>query len=326
MAPVTARPAPPPGPAPLAAAGGLVWRPDLGRRFVCLVHRPRYDDWSLPKGSVKPGEHPLAAAVREVAEEAGLRGVPRLPLPATRYDVNGTPKVVEYWEMSAAGDQRFRPSSEVDRTAWLPVGEAVRRVRYRHDAGLLRHWDKLPQVTAVVLLVRHAHAGSRDSWPGPDHARPLSRQGIADAGRLAALLELFAPTRLVSASPDRCRQSVAPLATAQRPPVEVDQVFDERSSDPDAGAARIRELARDGGVTVVCTQGGVLSPVLSRLASDRPPPTAGAGTGPVRGRGDPGGAGRRLDWATDKGDGWLLSFAGPHLLAVAPLGAHRLGG
>jgi 8-oxo-dGTP diphosphatase len=320
----------------ISAAGGLVWRWERGQRAVCLVHRPRYDDWSLPKGSVKPGEHPLAAAVREVAEESGLRGVPQLPLPSTRYEVDGVPKVVEYWAMSAPGvEPEFRPNSEVDGIAWLPVAEAVRRVRYPHDAGLLLRWDALPEVTGVVLLVRHAHAGSRSQWTGPDRTRPLSPRGTADADRLCAVLELFAPTRLVTARPDRCRQTVAPLAAARKLPVEVDpafdEAFDEDGADLAAATARVRQLAGAGGVSAVCTQGAVLPPVLSQLAGDDPAGeaaastgAAGAGAGSGGAGSGGGGAGRRPEWTTDKGDGWLLSFAGPHLLAVAPLHAQRV--
>ena len=314
----------------ISAAGGLVWRWEQGQRAVCLVHRPRYDDWSLPKGSVKPGEHPLAAAVREVAEESGLRGVPQLPLPSTRYEVDGVPKVVEYWAMSAPdGEPDFQPNSEVDGIAWLPVAEAVRRVRYPHDAGLLLRWDALPEVTGVVLLVRHAHAGSRSQWTGPDRTRPLSPRGTVDADRLCAVLELFAPTRLVTARPDRCRQSVAPLAAARGLPVEVDPAFDEGGADPAAATARVWQFAGAGGVTAVCTQGAVLPPMLAQLAGagSKRDDAGGAGSGGAgSGAGDAGAgdAGRRPGWTTGKGDGWLLSFAGPHLLAVAPLHAQRV--
>jgi len=225
--------------------------------------------------------------------------------------VAGVPKVVEYWAMSTTGEQRFQPNSEVDGTAWLPVPEAVRRVRYPHDAELLRSWDGLPPVSAVVLLVRHAHAGDRKDWPGPDQLRPLSQRGMADAERMCRLLGLFAPVRLRSATPDRCRQSLQPLAASGRP-VEPDPALDEDAGDPDTAADRVRQLAGAGGGTVICTQGKVFAPLLSRLAG-----AGGCGIG------DTGGAGRQPDWTTGKGDGWLLSFAGPHLLAVAPLRAQR---
>jgi 8-oxo-dGTP diphosphatase len=267
----------------VVAAGGLLWRADGS---VCLVHRPRHDDWSLPKGKVKRGEHPLAAAVREVAEETGVRAVPRRSLPSTRYWVDGAPKVVHYWAMSAVtGAEAFRPNSEVDRLDWLPAAAAAERVSYPHDAQLVRDWAAEPPVTAVVLLVRHADAGNRLDRPAADHGRPLSPRGRADADALSELLALFAPDRLVSASPLRCRQTLAPLAAAQRLSIEVDTVFDETTGDPAAAAAAVQALAAAGATTVVCSQRAVLPPVLGRLVD------------------------QSRDWRTAKGDGWLLPFA-----------------
>jgi 8-oxo-(d)GTP phosphatase len=285
----------------IRAAGGVVWRPDGGAPVVALVHRPRYDDWSLPKGKIKRGEHTLAAAVREVVEETGVRATPEFPLPPVRYWLGERPKVVDYWAMMAvpAGIGEFRPNSEVDGLAWLPVTEAVDRLSYGHDAELLNDWASLPPVTGIVLLVRHAEAGDR--WPTGDAERPLSSAGVADAQALCALMALFAPARLVSASPVRCRQSLEPLAGALGLPIEVDRVFDEETDDPAAASARLRRLASDGRTTVICSQRTLIPPMLARIT---------------------GGAGPR----TAKGDGWVLPFAGAGLLppTLVPLHAKRV--
>ena len=99
---------------PVRAAGGVVWRtgPDGAGVQICLVHRPRYDDWSLPKGKLEKGEHPLAAAVREVGEETGVRAVPQVRLPGVNYALrDGTPKTVDYWSMRCESvDGRRRPT------------------------------------------------------------------------------------------------------------------------------------------------------------------------------------------------------------------------
>lgn len=120
------------------AAGGLVERtaPD-GTVQVLVVHRPRYDDWSFPKGKLDPGEDFLAAAVREVREETGLEVEVGEELAPVRYhDHRGRPKVVRYWRMRAVGGA-FEPNDEVDEVRWLPADDARPLLTYPHDRALL---------------------------------------------------------------------------------------------------------------------------------------------------------------------------------------------
>ena len=124
------------------AGGGIVVRrgPD-GTTQVLLVHRPRYDDWSLPKGKADPGERDEETALREVEEETGLRCTLGAPAGRTRYrDSKGRDKVVHYWLMepvSGAGDAAFIPNDEVDDVWWCSVAEAADRLPYSHDRKLL---------------------------------------------------------------------------------------------------------------------------------------------------------------------------------------------
>ena len=122
------------------AAGGLVWRRgDDGTVEVVVVHRPRYDDWSLPKGKLDGGEGWEDAAVREVLEETGLSVVVGDELPEVRYrDRKDRPKVVRYWAMEAAGGA-FEPNDEVDELRWLAPGAAADLLSYPHDVELLAH-------------------------------------------------------------------------------------------------------------------------------------------------------------------------------------------
>ncbi|MFE3515326.1 NUDIX hydrolase [Streptomyces sp. NPDC059166] len=105
---------------PVRAAGCVLWRraQDGAGVEICLVHRPRYDDWSFPKGKLKRGETPREAALREVLEETGHHCRPGAPLPTALYMANGHPKEVSYWEAEATGGA-FEPNDEVDRLAWL---------------------------------------------------------------------------------------------------------------------------------------------------------------------------------------------------------------
>jgi 8-oxo-dGTP diphosphatase len=117
------------------AAGGVVVRPS---GEVALVHRPKYDDWSLPKGKLDPGEDFVQAALREVEEETGLRCRLVCELPSTEYvDAKGRPKLVRYWLMEPLADEGFEPTSEIDELRWLPARDAVALLSYERDRGVL---------------------------------------------------------------------------------------------------------------------------------------------------------------------------------------------
>jgi 8-oxo-dGTP diphosphatase len=115
------------------AAGGVVMRDGL----VAVVHRPRYDDWSLPKGKLDEGETFEEAALREVWEETGLRCALGSELPSVHYEVRGRPKVVRYWSMSVEDDPGFSPNDEVDELRWLSPPDAVSLLTYDRDKGVV---------------------------------------------------------------------------------------------------------------------------------------------------------------------------------------------
>jgi 8-oxo-dGTP diphosphatase len=115
------------------AAGGVVERD--GR--VLLVHRPRYDDWTFPKGKLDPGESFEDAALREVEEETGVRCTLGRELPATRYEVNGRPKLVRYWLMAPETELDFAPNDETDDLRWVTPDEARGLLTYDRDRDVL---------------------------------------------------------------------------------------------------------------------------------------------------------------------------------------------
>ena len=122
------------------AAGGIVWREKHGEAQVLLVHRPRYDDWSLPKGKADPGETPEQTALREVEEETGLACTLAEPAGEVRYaDHKGRPKIVRYWHMEPEpAAHSFAPNEEVDELRWCAPADAVKLLTYDHDRKLLR--------------------------------------------------------------------------------------------------------------------------------------------------------------------------------------------
>lgn len=118
----------------IEAAGGVVARDD-GR--VAVVHRPRYDDWTLPKGKLDAGESFEQAALREVEEETGLRARLVRELPPARYEVRGRPKLVRYWLMAVVDDPAFEPNDEVDELRWLVPADAAALLTYDRDKEVL---------------------------------------------------------------------------------------------------------------------------------------------------------------------------------------------
>ena len=256
----------------IPAAGGALWRESGdGVLETALVHRPKYDDWSLPKGKLDAGEHPLVAAVREVDEETGLQVAVGRRSVQTRYTHrHHGPKRVDYWVMQAVGGV-FAPNDEVDELRWLRVPAAVALVTHDHDRAVLEDLARtdVPRMPRV-LLIRHASAGERTDFDGPDDLRRLDRRGRAQAAALAAVLPSFAPARLLSAPPVRCQETLAPLATALGLPVgEVPELGEEAfADDPHAGLAALDRLLaeEDGrGPTVVCSQGGAIPSALLAL-------------------------------------------------------------
>lgn len=308
----------------IRAAGALLWRNTPGGVEVALIHRPGHDDWTIPKGKVEPGEHTLAAAVRETAEETGIQPVLGRPLATVRYQVEGGPKRVDYWAAQVTEPPpAFTPNHEVDRLDWLPAAEAASRLTYRHDAALLdRLLEHAGVVTVPYVLLRHASAGRRGSWPGNDLLRPLDDAGLAGARTVAGLLACYAPDRVISSVAERCLATVRPYAEQAGLDVVAEPLFTARGPDgPDRGAdarQRFAGLLADAVPTVVCAHRENL-PLLLAAARDTLSPADGsaaaAGPGAVPGFLPPRStvAG---DWAPPKPGFWVLHTAGDRLLAV----------
>ena len=243
-----------------------MWRLRDGKVEVAVIHRPRYDDWSFPKGKLDDDETELAAAVREVGEELGAVVAVTRRIGAVRYEVFGGLKSVDYWVMRHV-DGRFEATAEVDEMEWLRPKVAREVLTYDFDRRILADFTSVPVPDSVVLLVRHARAGKRSEWRGPDRKRPLDVVGEGQAARLANLLALFRPDRIISADLVRCVDTVRPLGDRLGLPVRVDPVFgdEEFVHSPNATEDAVLALAKPGKVSVVCSQGVTIPGLVDRL-------------------------------------------------------------
>jgi 8-oxo-(d)GTP phosphatase len=285
----------------IRAAGAVLWRPSGRGREVALIHRPKYDDWSFPKGKLERGEHRLLAAVREVAEETGVHVILGRPLPTSHYARNGRPKQVDYWAGHPApgGQPPFRANHEVDAVQWLPVPAARGWLSYPRDAAILDSFAAGPADTVPLTFLRHASAGTRHEWAGDDLHRPLDTGGVAESELLARLLSCFGPARVISSAAERCVATVRPYATGTGATVEIEPAFTVglAEAEPAAVAARVAEIVRAGQPAVICAHRENLPPMLTAACA------ALGGQAPG-------------DTALDKAGFWVLHTADGRLAAA----------
>lgn len=252
---------------PILAAGGVVWRQDGQDLLVALVHRPRYDDWTLPKGKARPEEQLPLAAVREIAEETGARVELGRRLNPVEYPIGQGRKRVWHWSMRYLAGEHV-PGDEVDELAWLTVTEATHRLTYPIDRAVLADFSRVPPGTTTILLMRHAKAGKRSEWKGDDRLRPLDKIGRRHAREAAPVLTAFRPRRVLSADRVRCEQTVQPVADGLGLMLESAPEF---SDEAQAGAPlqaldSIRRLAKEPGTSLICSQGSAIPGLLQDLA------------------------------------------------------------
>ncbi|OCB38664.1 NUDIX hydrolase [Mycobacterium malmoense] len=286
------------------AAGAVLWRPTDSSNpglEVAVIHRPRYDDWSLPKGKVDPGETAPVAAVREVCEETGHQAILGRRLDMVSYPIEAGVKKVYYWAARSTGGD-FTPGNEVDELVWLPRADALKKLSYAHDRKMLRHFTKHPADTHTVLVVRHGTAGRKSRFKGDDTQRPLDKRGRAQAEALVPQLLAFGATEVHAADRLRCHQTVEPLAEELGVTVHNEPALTEESyaKSPKRARQRMLEIAERQGTPVICSQGKVI-PDLIEWWCERD------GVRPDKSR-------------NHKGSTWVLSLSAGRLVAADHIG------
>jgi 8-oxo-(d)GTP phosphatase len=263
-------------PPPVLAAGTLTWREGTKGLEVMLVHRPRYDDWSIPKGKLDKGETFPAAAVREVEEETGYRVRLHRPLPASVYLLpDGRTKIVQYWTGTVRAKSAPGPvnPAEVDEVRWVGLDEAERLLTRQGDQvcllSLRRFHEASELVTVPIIVQRHGAAVSRAKWRKGEKSRPLNAKGRKQSQALPPLIDAFDPRSVVSSPWKRCLATVDPLARVEGIKVRTKDELTEAGHEghPSRTKAVIERVLREAAGTVVCTHRPVLPTVIDSIRS-----------------------------------------------------------
>ena len=253
----------------IEAAGCLVTRRGDAGTEVLLVHRPRYNDWSLPKGKADAGEHLTLTAVREVSEETGITVALRRPLPQRQYEVDGIPKVVHYWRATVTAGGTFTPNDEIDALRWLPVDAAAALVTHPDDAAIVKLAGD-PAGTPFIVL-RHGTAVKRADWEGDDVDRPLDAVGLAQSVALVARLASYGVQRVHTSAARRCADTVRPYSLEAGLPLVAEPALTEASfqADPSPALEHVAGLLADAWrtqeATVLCGHRPYLPQIVDHL-------------------------------------------------------------
>ena len=283
------------------AAGGVVWRggepnpvgegtPARTPYEFLVVHRPKYDDWSLPKGKLEPGELLPACAVREIAEETGVQVCLGPRLGHTTYPVGGAEKQVTYWLAQACNSAAIlarpyvNPASpqEINETRWVNQAEAQELLTQEYDRSLVaragQYLDQGWGEATPVMLIRHGKAKNRLKWKTDDSLRPLKKRGKRQAAALVATLSAFGISRLLCSPWKRCEQTIHPYLKASGIGCEYPDALSEDgfAANPHAGLELLRtqlKAAPVEGPTALCSHAPVLIPLMRALGNDFPAQT-----------------------------------------------------
>ena len=257
----------------IAAAGVIVCR--KGPQ-VLLVHRPKYDDWSFPKGKVDPDEHVTTAAIREVAEETGLDVRLGPPLSTQRYTVrNGQTrdKYVHYWAGRVVGGDdvaSYQANSEIDEVAWVPLDEASVRLTYHRDRETLAELGPFRRKSSPLVVLRHAKATARKEWTADDRERPLAKVGLLQAEDVVPVLAAYGVRRILSSTSARCWTTLSPFADVSEVDLAVTRDLSEEDATPRAVGRHVSRLLAKAEPTVLCTHRPVLGHVFDALGVEDP--------------------------------------------------------
>ena len=257
----------------IQAAGAVLWRYSANKKIeIALVHRPRYDDWSLPKGKVEDKESHIACAFREVLEETGYTPVFGPEIGQATYKVEEEKKIVRYWSARAT-DAPVAPvdKNEIDEVLWLEVKDARKKLTLDDDREIVDFFIDFGVDTTPLVLLRHAKALKRTDWDGEDSDRPLDNLGQLQAKRLLPQIYPYNISEIHSSDAYRCMQTVEDLSRALKLNciVGLDLSEDAYSKDKEVALEYVSTLMDKNQRVLICSHIPILPKVLKKLVGKK---------------------------------------------------------
>jgi 8-oxo-dGTP diphosphatase len=252
----------------ISAAGAVVWRKHKDNfTEVAIIHRPKYDDWSFPKGKIEVGESLIACAHREVLEETNLQTEFGPHLGQVEYFTPDGLKKVTYWSAKVIAEKPFRTNTEVDQLKWIPITKVIEVLTNETDKEIFDKFVKVKFNSKPFILLRHAKAITRDEWQGEDDDRPLSSSGQNQAMRLLSTYQVFNIDQIHSSDAVRCYDTVKSMAKGLDIKLEVSSKLSESTYKKDKEKAfdYVRELIKEDKSILICSHNPILPKMLNKL-------------------------------------------------------------
>ena len=251
------------------AAGAVLWRFGAKNRIeIALIHRPRYGDWSLPKGKLDANETMIGCAYREVMEETGHSAIFGPEIGDATYVVDGVTKLVKYWSAQAVGEPTGKPNpTEVDQILWLSPAEARKKLTLADDQSIVDFFLEFGTGTTALVLLRHAKAIKRENWDGDDGDRPLGNVGQIQAKRLLSKYLPYAIKEVHSSDAMRCIETIEPMTRVlQMHPIFSTDLSEYRfAKDKEVALDYAQDLMIRNQNAIICSHNPILPKVLKKL-------------------------------------------------------------
>jgi 8-oxo-dGTP diphosphatase len=256
----------------IQAAGAVLWRKsDISQLEIAVIHRPRYDDWSLPKGKVESGESHISAGYREIQEETGYESTFGPEIGTVVYKLEGAPKEVRYWAAAATLKTGTPNPKEVDEVLWLAPKKAKEKLTNKDERAIVDFFLEFGADTFPIILLRHAKALKRTEWDGDDGDRPLEHRGQLQAKRLLPIYLPYGISEVHTSDALRCIETIDLMARLieKTPIFSADLSEYGYAKDREAPLDYVQDLMDRGISAIVCSHNPIIPKVVQKLVSKK---------------------------------------------------------